>query len=177
MAAPWPPPSGSRRGLQSRVQRLYAGLAHALSQRASFDFGAARLFLSRVHHARLLQLRRKSTSAAPSTACTRASTTATTTSGREVPTLYAEINGSVELERHLRGWSRMSVVWRGSTRALAWPGSPPSTQWDARIRLGCRTGRTEPFAERGWDKRAAQRCAGSLWGVRTGVVLAISRAF
>jgi len=153
----------------------YAGFVHALSQRASLDFGAAGYFypdstsfgsnnngevyvggaLDRVY-ARLHY--------------------SDDYFGRDVRTVYAEINGSLDLSDTFGLVAHVGYLDR-LDQASARPGSAPSTQWDARIGLVTELAGLNLALSVVGTNVPRSRCPGAYGACAPGVVLAISRAF
>ena len=152
----------------------YAGLAQPLSQRVSFDLGAARFlyFYSDMHgsydyseayagvsldnvHARLHYSDRYY--------------------GREVEVWYAEVNGSLRLMDTLSLVAHVGYLSRHGQRS--YPGSPPSSQWDGKVGLVTEVvGLTLELSVVGTDV-PEDRCGSSSRACAPGLVLAISRSF
>lgn len=152
----------------------YAGFAQPLSQRVSFDLGAARFLYpySDMHgsydyseayagvsldnlHARLHYSDRYY--------------------GRDVEVWYGEVNGSLQLTDAVA--LAVHVGYLGRYGQRSYPGSPPSSQWDGKLGLV-----TEAFGLI-WELSVVgtdipeDRCGSSSRACAPGVVLAISRSF
>ena len=153
----------------------YAGFAHPLSQRVSFDLGAARFLYpySDMHgsydyseayagvslddlHARVHYSDRYY--------------------GREVEVWYGEVNSSLHLTdmlalvAHVGYLGRHGQSWYG-------PGSPPSSQWDAKLGVVTEViGLTWELSVVGTDV-PQDRCTNGSRACAPGVVLVVSRSF
>jgi len=152
----------------------YAGFAHPLSQRVSFDLGAARFLYpySDMHgsydyseayagvsldnvHARLHYSDRYY--------------------GRDVEVWYGEVNGSLQLSDALALVAHVGYLGRYGQRSYR--GSPPSSQWDGKLGLVTEViGLTWELSVVGTDV-PEDRCGSGSRACAPGVVLAISRSF
>ena len=162
-------------GADSRLsEEGYAGFAYPLSRHVSFDTGAARLFYpySELHgsydysevyagvsvdnvHVRLHYSDRYY--------------------GRDVEAWYGEINSSLRLTDALSLIAHIGYL--GRYGQSAYPGSPPSSQWDGKLGLATEfLGLTWELSVVGTDV-PDDRCGSSSRACAPGVVLAISRSF
>ncbi len=155
--------------------QIYTGFAHALGQRASFDLGVAGYFypesttlgnynygevfvggaLDRVH----VRLHYSDDYF-----------------GRQVHTLYAEINGSVELGETFGLVAHVGYLERygqGPPRA----GSAPSSQWDAKLGLVTELAGVSLELSLVGTNVPRDHCPGAYRACAPALVLAVSRAF
>jgi hypothetical protein len=96
--------------------------------------------------------------------------------GRDVRTLYAEINGSLDLSDTFGLVAHVGCLER-LDQGPARPGSAPSTQWDARIGLVTELAGLNLSLSVVGTNVPRSRCPGAYGACAPGVVLAISRAF
>lgn len=156
----------------------YAGFVHALGRRGSFDVGVAGYFYPDSATRDSYDYREVFVGGALDRVYARLHYS-DDYFGQKVRTLYAEINGSVDLGEnfglvaHVGYLGYLGRFGQDSSQ----PGSAPSSQWDAKLGLVTElAGLTLEVSVVGTDVPSS-RCPGTNRACAPGVVLAVSRSF